>query len=210
MKFKSTGFFAAILLLGVSTQASALVIDLAPTSTTLFGPTYSQNGYTFTDSSGLTDYGNWATIDNGALSSNNASNANGDIFQDFGGNSNKLTNNASQAFSFNSIGLADTFNEGLGGTVIFTFDHVGGASDTQTVVLTAGIKGLQIFTFNESNLTDVVFGPDAASVIQFDNIGVDVSSAVPEPSTWAMMILGFFGLGFMAYRRKNQTAFNAA
>jgi hypothetical protein len=27
-------------------------------------------------------------------------------------------------------------------------------------------------------------------------------SGVPEPSTWAMMILGFFGVGFMAYRRK--------
>jgi len=26
--------------------------------------------------------------------------------------------------------------------------------------------------------------------------------AVPEPSTWAMMILGFCGLGFMAYRRE--------
>jgi hypothetical protein len=32
------------------------------------------------------------------------------------------------------------------------------------------------------------------------------TSAVPEPSTWAMMILGFFGVGFMAYRRKNQKA----
>jgi hypothetical protein len=29
-----------------------------------------------------------------------------------------------------------------------------------------------------------------------------VTAAVPEPSTWAMMILGFCGLGFMAYRRK--------
>jgi hypothetical protein len=27
-------------------------------------------------------------------------------------------------------------------------------------------------------------------------------SAVPEPSTWAMMVLGFLGLGFVAYRRK--------
>jgi hypothetical protein len=27
-------------------------------------------------------------------------------------------------------------------------------------------------------------------------------SAVPEPSTWAMMILGFAGVGFMAYRRR--------
>ncbi len=28
-------------------------------------------------------------------------------------------------------------------------------------------------------------------------------TAVPEPTTWAMMILGFFGIGFMAYRRSN-------
>jgi hypothetical protein len=31
-------------------------------------------------------------------------------------------------------------------------------------------------------------------------------SAVPEPSTWAMMILGFCGLGFVAYRRKPNSA----
>lgn len=31
-------------------------------------------------------------------------------------------------------------------------------------------------------------------------------TAVPEPSTWAMMMLGFFGLGFMAYRRSRKTA----
>ena len=35
--------------------------------------------------------------------------------------------------------------------------------------------------------------------------GVTIS-AVPEPSTWAMMIFGFAGLGFMAYRRGNNTA----
>jgi PEP-CTERM motif len=44
-----------------------------------------------------------------------------------------------------------------------------------------------------------------------DNISLStVTSAVPEPSTWAMMILGFFGLGFMAYRRKSGMALNAA
>jgi hypothetical protein len=32
-------------------------------------------------------------------------------------------------------------------------------------------------------------------------------SAVPEPSTWAMMILGFAGVGFTAYRRRTQGAF---
>ena len=35
-------------------------------------------------------------------------------------------------------------------------------------------------------------------------------SAVPEPSTWAMMLLGFCGLGFLAYRHKNQMALRAA
>ena len=30
--------------------------------------------------------------------------------------------------------------------------------------------------------------------------------AVPEPSTWAMMILGFAGVGFTAYRKKRQSA----
>jgi PEP-CTERM motif len=35
-------------------------------------------------------------------------------------------------------------------------------------------------------------------------------SAVPEPSTWAMMILGFAGVGFMAYRRKSKPALMAA
>jgi hypothetical protein len=34
--------------------------------------------------------------------------------------------------------------------------------------------------------------------------------AVPEPSTYAMLILGFAGVGFMAYRRKSQPALMAA
>jgi hypothetical protein len=37
-----------------------------------------------------------------------------------------------------------------------------------------------------------------------------VTDAVPEPSTWAMMILGFAGVGFMAYRKKSKPALMAA
>ena len=33
---------------------------------------------------------------------------------------------------------------------------------------------------------------------------VTIASPVPEPTTWAMMILGFAGVGFMAYRRRSQ------
>jgi hypothetical protein len=34
-------------------------------------------------------------------------------------------------------------------------------------------------------------------------IVTDVAAAVPELSTWAMMIVGFCGLGYMTYRRKS-------
>ena len=46
------------------------------------------------------------------------------------------------------------------------------------------------------------------SIITSDGIGnnLTVTPAVPEPSTWAMMILGFAGVGAMAYRRRNQSA----
>jgi hypothetical protein len=37
-----------------------------------------------------------------------------------------------------------------------------------------------------------------------------LTAAVPEPSTWAMMVLGFAGIGCMAYRRKSKLALLAA
>jgi hypothetical protein len=35
-------------------------------------------------------------------------------------------------------------------------------------------------------------------------------SSVPEPGTWAMMLLGFAGIGFLAYRRNSTPALSAA
>ena len=47
-----------------------------------------------------------------------------------------------------------------------------------------------------------------SEIKQFEISGF--APAVPEPSTWAMMILGFAGVGFMAYRRKSKPALMAA
>ncbi|MBR0995223.1 PEP-CTERM sorting domain-containing protein [Bradyrhizobium japonicum] len=48
---------------------------------------------------------------------------------------------------------------------------------------------------------------DAASYsfIMSDSIGNTIS-AVPEPSTWAMMLLGFVGIGATTFQRRKSTA----
>ena len=40
--------------------------------------------------------------------------------------------------------------------------------------------------------------------IQSGEVQIAAVAAIPESSTWAMMILGFLGVGFMAYRRSNR------
>jgi hypothetical protein len=35
---------------------------------------------------------------------------------------------------------------------------------------------------------------------------LDAPAAVPEPSTWAMMLLGFVGLGYVGYRQAKTSA----
>jgi hypothetical protein len=48
--------------------------------------------------------------------------------------------------------------------------------------------------------------------IQSGNVDQELSAvgAIPEVSTWGMMILGFAGVGFLAYRRQNKTSFRIA
>jgi hypothetical protein len=60
---------------------------------------------------------------------------------------------------------------------------------------------------SSSNFTFVGPVGDRFEIFATDRFGeletvFGMTAAVPEPSTWAMMILGFFGIGFMAYRRK--------
>jgi hypothetical protein len=62
-------------------------------------------------------------------------------------------------------------------------------------------------TFSSLGLTVGTYTYTFGSGVNADSIVVQIG-AVPEPSTWAMMILGFVGLGLMAYRRKT-VALNA-
>jgi hypothetical protein len=54
------------------------------------------------------------------------------------------------------------------------------------------------------------FTDDGPSTQQGDLLALVNVTAVPEASTWAMMVLGFFGVGFMAYRRNGKPNFRIA
>jgi hypothetical protein len=63
-------------------------------------------------------------------------------------------------------------------------------------------SGSDYFGFTNTQIDRVVFNVSGDNAALIDNVAFNVS-AVPEPSTWAMMILGFAGVGFIAYRRRN-------
>jgi choice-of-anchor C domain-containing protein len=74
---------------------------------------------------------------------------------------------------------------------LFTAD-----SDSETLTFTSTTTG------NSGNSTyPTAFGP------ALDNVTI---ASVPEPSTWAMMLLGFLGLGFFAYRRQSHSVLRIA
>lgn len=68
-------------------------------------------------------------------------------------------------------------------------------AETQAITGKFTVDGPQNF------LIDYVAGNGSPSVLELQ------VAAVPEPSTWAMMVLGFAGVGFLAYRRKSSPAF---
>ena len=57
-------------------------------------------------------------------------------------------------------------------------------------------------------INDDIFDDNSGSLRV--SVTADSISAVPEPSTWAMMILGFAGIGFMAFHRKARSSSIAA
>ena len=62
-----------------------------------------------------------------------------------------------------------------------------------------------LFSFNSPDATNFDSG-DPGTLVVTDE-GASPVTAVPEASTWLMLILGFCGVGFMRYRRKNKVAF---
>ena len=93
----------------------------------------------------------------------------------------------------------DTGNGLYGGVQIGSATFTGIGTTTQTAFASAG--PLPYSVTEEYIITVGASGGTANSTIVV---------SVPETSTWAMMILGFFGVGFLAYRRKSAPSFRIA
>jgi hypothetical protein len=62
-----------------------------------------------------------------------------------------------------------------------------------------------------SSTYNLIFSAGSDTQIEFAWIGsTNYTPAVPEPSTWAMMILGFAGLGWKVYRSRLRSPNNYA
>ena len=96
--------------------------------------------------------------------------------------------------------------------------------DSQGIVFSIGGVGADPCAFGSGCYMQISYAPNAFGGIPWftpqyalyvSNAGsnpVDfvLTAAVPEPSTWAMLIVGFAGIGFMAYRRKPKQTLMAA
>jgi hypothetical protein len=63
------------------------------------------------------------------------------------------------------------------------------------------------FVGTGTTVIDSVTFESTSNAFEVSNFAV---SGVPETSTWAMMILGFLGLGFLGYRKSSNTSFRVA
>jgi hypothetical protein len=86
------------------------------------------------------------------------------------------------------------------------------ANDTTTFDPITGpfVVGTNTLHFIVNNTLNGIFGgpvPNNHAALYFEGtVSFDAVSPVPEPSTWAMMLLSFAGVGFIAYRRKSKLA----
>ena len=104
--------------------------------------------------------------------------------------------------------LSGTFSDavfGAGGALTLSASN---PSPTQSVSFTSNVIAPDLISaFNRAaslSFTDV--SPSAAIVNTtlrsfHSDVSGDFSSSVPEPSTWAMMLLGFAGLGYVGFRK---------
>jgi hypothetical protein len=195
---------AALALVASPVAAQTVTFDEFTTSdsfqTTAFP--FDSNGLHFSDP-GL--HGSSAALFWGSGSAFNADPGGATLTHNYS-NSITVTRTGGGTFNLVSFDLADLFNYQFGssGSVNVSFvDALGTSTDVFNLDTMAG---LQTFNVNRDDLLSFTFGgPGATGTAQIDNIVYTTAAApsVPEPATWAMMLLGLGAAG--AFMRRSSS-----
>lgn len=123
-------------------------------------------------------------------------------------------------FNLTSLDFDDIYNGqfGVGGAITLTFHYEVG-DDTSTVINIDDQAGLETFVFNVLGLTsfDIVGTSTRMNLFQIDNLNTNQEQigpgggqdprGVPEPASWALMLMGFGALGVTLRRRHTSVTF---
>lgn len=184
--------------------SAATVVDFKEFAHTNPAKNYGRNitsGGLTLHSDGSQGFGNWG------MSHTSNADPGSAAMMNWGGGFVTIRRTGGGLFNLASIDLADANDSGRTLDITFVFFD-GVSTQTQKVALDTR-KGLETFTFNR-NVEWFRIEPPTRQNLQFDNIRWDepVLSAVPEPASWAMMIVGF-GAGGAMIRRSRALAAGA-
>jgi hypothetical protein len=218
-----SGLLGAVVALGLSTAANAASItilppgDLGPPAGYGSGATFdtvSAQPYGSTAPSGSFLNGGASFSGSGVVMNNGGQSSLGLYATPFGDSTNYLAvlGGGSEEIAFSALkssfglywGSVDTYNSLTfynGNTAVATISGADvappmTANGGQTDYASNGyvlISALPQF--------DRVVAASSSNSFEFDNVVAGGASAVPEPSTWAMLLLGFAGLGYASFRR---------
>lgn len=189
----------AAALCSLGAQATTLTFDdLAHADLYQFVSNYTAGGYVVSNGSNPIDLGVWGTH-----STRQADFGGAALFNSYNYTTTTLKHLNGDVFEFNSIDIADVYNQARAFTVDFTFTFSDGVQLTESVHH-ASVAGLERFTFNKSNVISVSWvNSGVLGSSQFDNITMgNVTTPIPEPQTYALMLAGMGVLSIVALRRR--------
>ncbi|MES2890289.1 MAG: hypothetical protein V4739_20020, partial [Pseudomonadota bacterium] len=169
---------AAAALFSLGAQATTLTFDdLAHADLYQFVTRYTAGGYVVTNGTNPIDLGVWGTH-----SARQADFGGAALFNNYSHTTTTLRHLQGDVFEFQSIDIADVYNQARAFTVDFTFTFSDGVRLTETIHHGA-TTGLQRFTFNQPNVISVSWANSGVlGSSQFDNVSMgNVTTPIPEP-----------------------------
>jgi PEP-CTERM motif len=116
-----------------------------------------------------------------------------------------LTSSSTGFFVNQPSGGGHTASSSFNGASTPTYSVLSDGIGTNTQVNMATMDVSVVTPYTVSNTITFGLAPGTTTSPITDEFGV-IATVVPEPSTWAMMLLGFAGLGFAGYRQTTRKA----